>query len=195
MLIDEFYRIGADAIHEHDFNRSFTVTAVVPTSGGPVVQWKALRGKRPARDPEFDHLRPAAVLDALALTLALRWERGRPLCPLDWKHKLTLNLPRLFSFEPEVGNGWCWLLAAGGNYLNALDAPKEMRTNELKEKYGTLRWDVSSMEFHQQVDEYTSCVDRLSGFICEDCGAPGQIQALRGWDRCVCHRHAVPSLR
>ncbi len=101
MIVDEFYRIGADAIHEHDFNRSFTVKAVVPTSGGPVVQWKPLRGKRPAPDPEFDHLRPAAVLDALARTLAMRWERGRPLCPLDWKHKLTVNLPRLFRSSPK----------------------------------------------------------------------------------------------
>lgn len=195
MLIDEFYRIGADAIHEHDFNRSFTVTSVVPSWSGPVVQWKPIKGKRPPPDPEFDRLRPAAILDALVRTLAHRWVHGRPLCPLDWKERLTSGMPQLFPFEPEVGNGWVWLIAAAANHLSVVDTCNDMRTHDLKQKYGTLRWDIASMEFYQQVDEYTSCVDRLSGYICEDCGDPGAIQSLNGWDRCVCSRHAVPSIR
>ncbi len=92
---------------------------------------------------------------------------GRPLCPLDWKQRLTSGMPQLFPFEPEVGNGWIWLIASAANHLSAVNTCNDMRTHDLKDKYGTLRWDIASVEFHQEVEEYTSCVDRLSGYICE----------------------------
>ena len=78
-----------------------------------------------------------------------------------------------------VGKGW-------SNIINRLyDAkPKNVQVTQVKEKYGTLRFYVSSAPewYFDLIDYY----EEKSGIICEQCGELGKMREDRGWVLTLC---------
>ncbi|BCM83723.1 hypothetical protein [Methylobacterium indicum] len=188
MIDDEFYSIAGRALSENRFAKTIQIERISPTGLGPMIEWtssRALDVKTQDNDG-FYHPRASTVLNILARTLALRWSTGMPLCPVDWAMRLHRGYPDLVSGLPAVGPGWSWLLAGAADYLTQFSGGVKITTHEIKEKYGTLRWQISTSEFSSDIEEHIDCVDFLSGFICEKCGAPGEIIEIRGWMRSRC---------
>ncbi len=188
MIDDEFYTIAGRVLKENRLAKTIQVTRISPTGLGPLVEWTASKAlDRKPKDPERVHGAPAsAVLNVLARTLAFRWRTGRPLCPLDWETRLSREFQDVVPWPPSVGPGWFWLLEGAADFLTRCTGSTRIVTHEIKEKYGTLLWEISTSDFSPEADEYLDCVDLLSGFICEDCGAPGEVTEIRGWMRCRC---------
>lgn len=101
------------------------------------------------------------------------------------------------SFGFECNDGWANLIEATLRLtqqhaeLKALD----VKVTQAKEKFGQLRI------YHSGSDEGIGSVFEIaqlaSGYICELCGAPGEVTSLEGWllARCGKHsgrRHAAP---
>ena len=81
-----------------------------------------------------------------------------------------------------VGAGW-------SNFINNLyDAkPKNTRITSVKEKYGTLRYYVSSApEWYYDLISYYG---ERSGETCEECGLKGEVRYDLGWYLTLCDEH------
>ena len=79
----------------------------------------------------------------------------------------------------SVGKGWSKLIN------NLYDAkPKHTNVQQVKEKYGTLRFYVSSAPewYFDLIDYY----EEESSKICEQCGAVGKVRLDRGWILTLC---------
>jgi hypothetical protein len=79
----------------------------------------------------------------------------------------------------SVGKGWSKLIN------NLYDAkPKYTNVQQVKEKYGTLRFYVSSAPewYFDLIDYY----EEESSKICEQCGKPGKLRLDRGWYLTLC---------
>jgi len=78
-----------------------------------------------------------------------------------------------------VGNGWSKIVN------NLYDAkPKRVNVTQVKEKFGTLRFYVSSApEWYFDLINY---YENLSATICEKCGKPGVLRTERGWLLTLC---------
>ncbi len=190
MIDDEFYTIAGRSLKDNRFAKTIQVTRISPTGLGPLVEWTASKAlDRKPKDPERAAGAPAsAVLHVLARTLAFRWRTGRPHCPRDWETRLSREFQDVVPWPPSVGPGWFWLVEGAADFLSQHMSSTRIVTHEIKEKYGTLRWEISTSNFSPEADEYIDCIDLLSGFICEECGAPGEIQTIRGRTRCRCLR-------
>lgn len=79
----------------------------------------------------------------------------------------------------SVGKGWSQLIN------NLYDAkPKKTEVLQVKEKYGTLRFYISSStEWYFDLIEF---YESLSGTICEQCGRPGKLREDRSWILTLC---------
>ena len=79
----------------------------------------------------------------------------------------------------SVGKGWSKLIN------NLYDAkPKYTRVMQVKEKYATLRFYVSSAPewYFDLIDYY----EQKTATICEQCGKPGKSRLDRGWWLTLC---------
>jgi hypothetical protein len=78
-----------------------------------------------------------------------------------------------------VGKGWSKLI---NNLYNA--KPKHTNVQQVKEKYGTLRFYVSSAPewYFDLIDYY----EEESSKICEQCGNPGKVRLDRYWYLTLC---------
>lgn len=105
--------------------------------------------------------------------------------PLLFRSSSSRSPFALFHFE--CGDGWFELLLDLARKLDAevysMDAEARPYVEQVKEKYGTLRFYIScgSDKMHELIDE----AERKSAVTCETCGAPGKVQG-RGWLRCSC---------
>lgn len=191
MIVDEFYGIARHALKNHAGSDSVRITAVVPSAVGPVVQWAApLLARERKRQPlgVVGVVAGPIILDILVRTLAARWRNGAPRCPVDWDVRLSGRYQRIFQRQtPATGPGWCWLWEGGAQAIVASGVPRNFKTTDMKEKFGSIRWYHQADEDHEYVDDITDAVEHLSGFICEDCGRPGRIRN-GGWLRCQCNR-------
>jgi hypothetical protein len=110
-----------------------------------------------------------------------RWEGKRARQPLEeWREQLQQRF-RL-RVHASVGAGWRDLLWAALELSNT--DPKLVV--DIKEKFGTLR-------AYHLADDWDLIADRLSGCICEVCGAPGTVRH-QSWivTRCDAHVHTSP---
>ncbi len=107
-----------------------------------------------------------------------------------------------FSFGFECGAGWEPLIRRGAEKLEKLireEAARQLkltgqtalwghcRASQVKEKYGTLRFYMTS-----ETDEMSKIIEEMeeeSGSICETCGAPGRIRG-KHWYYTACEEHA-----
>lgn len=61
------------------------------------------------------------------------------------------------------------------------------RVDQVKEKFGTLRYYCSS---NKTIDKYISMAEALTGITCEVCGKPGKMESPGGWYSVVCKDHS-----
>lgn len=196
MIAAEFLTIAGRALRDYRGADSVTVTSIEPTVHGPRVVWD---GPLLARDRRRDPMPGGGVsigppagpllLDVLSLATAFRWANGAPRCATGWDDRLARRYPRVFgSTGPATGAGWSWLWEAGAQAVKDAGLPRDLRSSDMKEKYGSIRWYVEG-DTSETVDDLVDAVEHLSAHICEDCGAPGRIRR-GGWLRCLCERHA-----
>jgi hypothetical protein len=154
VIDDESYTIAGRALKDNRFAKTIQVTGIAPTGLGPLVEWTASKSlDRKPKDPERLHSAPAtAVLHVLSRTLAFRWRAGRPHCPRDWATRLQREFSDVIPWPPSVGPGWYWLLEGAADFLTQCTSGTRIATHEIKEKYGTLRWEVSTSDFSQETD-------------------------------------------
>lgn len=95
-----------------------------------------------------------------------------------------------FFFGFEVGDGWFGLIDAISKLVTerAQEVGLDPVVSQIKEKYGTLRFNVFGLDG----DEYARGIIRmgglLSGRICQACGATGTL-FTHGWWRVHCDQH------
>jgi hypothetical protein len=86
-----------------------------------------------------------------------------------------------------VGKGWFQLLMDLSIKLEAMEGIADIRVVQVKEKYGGLRFYLSS-----GTDEMFAAINKaedLSYETCEECGEPGKIRE-GGWVSVLCDEHA-----
>lgn len=83
----------------------------------------------------------------------------------------------------EVGVGWHPLVVP----LILRCQTEGVEILQIKEKFGTLRFYVGgcSIALQDEID----AAEKLSGHLCEDCGAPGHLRD-GSWLRTLCDAHA-----
>jgi virulence-associated protein VapD len=96
----------------------------------------------------------------------------------------------LFIKHPDDINSWQQEQmdeALAGNLREVPDFVEQLTADQIKEKFGTLRFYVTGG------DEYTDGVVRMaeamSGVTCETCGKPGKTGG-KGWIRTTCEEHS-----
>jgi hypothetical protein len=93
------------------------------------------------------------------------------------------------------GKGWFLLIYNLSAKLEALilalpaDQQEHCRASQCKEKFGTLRYYMSSST--KEMDDLISKAKELSAHICEECGAPGKLYT-NGWYYTACPEHTKP---
>lgn len=196
MIRDEFLTIAGRALRSHRGADSVTAAAVRPSPIGPIVDWEAPlvsseRERRPL--PGGGHvLGPPAgqdVLAVLARFLACRWRHGPPHAPSTWAEDLAARHPAIFPFPPASHAGWSWLWEAGAEMIEEHGIPRGFNTVDTKEKFGSLRWYYEAKSDDRHADKVISCIDHISNFVCEYCGAPG-LMRKSSWVKCLCDQHA-----
>lgn len=81
----------------------------------------------------------------------------------------------------SVGPGWAGLVQK----LWAAK-PADVTVTQVKEKYGTLRWYTGAAP--EGYLDLVDVVEAESATICEECGAAGRVDWVRGWARTRCDR-------
>lgn len=123
--------------------------------------------------------------------------------------KLCRDYPLLFSARNasmmetcmcwgfECGDGWEPLIRRGAEELEKIIAslPNKLdyyrpRASQVKEKYGTLRFYMSSET--DEMEDIISTMEEESETTCEECGAPGKLASTGGpcgWYKTSCAAH------
>ena len=196
MIRDEFREIAQRALRLHQGVESLEVGAVRPSPVGPIVEWQALllspgRQRRPL--PGGGHVLGAPsgpdLLAVLTRFMACQWRAGPPHAPSTWADDLASAHPKIFPFAPASHAGWSWLWQAGAEMIEERGIPKGFRTVDTKEKFGSLRWYYEAKGDDRHADNVISCIDHISNFVCEYCGAPGALRKS-SWVKCLCDQHA-----
>jgi hypothetical protein len=123
----------------------------------------------------------------------------------ELKDKLYVNYQGLFSRKdlPMSQTCMCWGIEVGDGWYNLIDElcsklvalHPNIRADQVKEKYGTLRFYISSEgkvpatlmdKAYDLEDEY----ETKSSTICEECGNVGLLRG-NGWLRTLCDAHAT----
>lgn len=97
------------------------------------------------------------------------------------------------AVQPSIlcGDGWFNLLdCLCGVVQAAADAKgyEDMRVEEIKSKYGSLRFDASGLSPAE--DAQVALAEALSERTCEECGAPASEQDRNGWVSTLCVAHS-----
>ena len=131
----------------------------------------------------------------------------------DWRARLLRDHPRLFpdarliqaaegpslsaSGWPMVEDGWRAVLEIACRRLEAILAAEpgaEVVVLDVKEKWGSLRLDVSSLGLSEDgwaaVALAVDLAEARSAHVCERCGAPGRLVERGGWIATRCAAHA-----
>ena len=93
----------------------------------------------------------------------------------------------------ECGDGWYTLLDELCEKLTVLvdkGVASKIIADQVKEKYGTLRFYVSTEgDPHMIVEDVIAIAERQSSITCEVCGEYGQITSDDGWLSVRCKKH------
>lgn len=111
---------------------------------------------------------------------------------------LCAKYPKLFRDRrgDVTKTAMCWGFDCGDGWYDIIDIVCLMLSQDpthqpvvtqVKEKFGTLRFYVSSATDEQY--NYISFAETMSGRICEECGAPGKLYG-DGWLKTLCSVHA-----
>lgn len=95
----------------------------------------------------------------------------------------------------ETGDGWEPLIRECSAKLEAINSKIEnpdqwIRASQVKEKFGTLRFYLSStpVEYADEADKIVDDAEEKSGVTCEVCGEPGDTYG-GSWLQTVCEKH------
>lgn len=117
---------------------------------------------------------------------------------------LCETFPHLYKdrFGSPTQTNMCWGFPSDGWFLIIWNLSKELerlivalpedkrdsyRASQVKEKFGTLRFDMSA-----ETSEMTKLIDEaelLSAETCEVCGASGKLNETREWVLTLCPKH------
>lgn len=90
----------------------------------------------------------------------------------------------MFGFE--CGDGWYNLLDNLMSKIKAIDVNKVTKVQQIKEKFGTLRFYYSTdSNIDDEVSKFVNEAEETSAQTCETCGKPGKVCG-GGWLRCIC---------
>jgi len=96
-------------------------------------------------------------------------------------------------FGCECGDGWYQILdelcSEIEKIINESDSPVDLEVNQIKEKFGTLRFNVSIDGPEKEctkIEELIQEAEQKSASICEECGKPGIIRDDLGWILTLC---------
>lgn len=195
MIIDEFTLIANRAVRDMPGHAVVEAVAVRPSPHGPLVKWRG--GSALPRQEDGRTLSPPAARDVLSVltrVLACRWREGTPRILPTWQEDLSRRHTTAFDAGgPLSHGGWRWLWEAGAE-LVAETGVKGFECMQTKEKFATIRWYYSIEQRNmrpilERVKVAVECVEHLSAFVCETCGAPGKIR-YGGWAKTSCDVHA-----
>lgn len=101
--------------------------------------------------------------------------------------EMTERISKGFIRSIDVGPGWHELVVGVHSQLSGIDP--DYHIHQVKEKFGGLRYyyapsDKATMEQASQMAEIVRSAEERSWKICEECGAPGEIQGDQ-WVRVV----------
>lgn len=125
--------------------------------------------------------------------------------------KLRESYPDLFKdgCSLEIGDGWFGIIdtlsygielhlknlrstndwhVKNNNKMKCVAIPTNVRYNQIKEKFGTLR--VYMGDNDDYINGMTHMAEAISGVICEECGSPGT-RRNGSWIRTLCNQHFV----
>lgn len=115
----------------------------------------------------------------------------------------TANLSCIRLFDFECGDGWFDLLKELIERLKAIledrnnridpDEDFPMVVNQVKEKYGTLRFYMSCST--DRMDDAIEEAEKKSANTCENCGKPGTLGQKNHWYMVRCEECWVTALR
>jgi hypothetical protein len=90
------------------------------------------------------------------------------------------------AFGFECGDGWFDLLWRLCEDIEKLDPPEDFYVDQVKEKYGGLRFYVGNdtLEIYDRIVE----AEEESYTICEDCGSVGAVTSNHGWLSTLCDK-------
>lgn len=193
---DEFLSIAGRALRTHRGADSVTADAVRPSRVGPLVVWSAPllsteRERRPLPGGGSVLGAPAGTMLLTVLTrfLACRWRHGPPRAPASWAEDLSIVYQPVFQEPPSSHAGWSWLWQAGAELIIEDGVPEGFKTTDTKEKFGSLRWYYEAHGNADYAESVIECLDYLSIYVCEYCGAPGLLRK-GSWVKCLCDAHA-----
>lgn len=89
----------------------------------------------------------------------------------------------------ECGDGWFWLikhLCAQLQWDIDRNEYPQIEATQVKEKFGSLRFYVNNSNNEQSA--MITLSERLSEFICEDCGSTDNVTQTRGYIRSLCKK-------
>ncbi|MCJ2134226.1 hypothetical protein MKK69_09190 [Methylobacterium sp. J-026] len=164
------------------------VEGVDQTPAGPRVRFVVPRLRRARVDPQRVPDRDS-ISELVSRMVAMRWRYGAAPRPVPVESGLVLmeTHPEIYSGPTETGDGWHWLLATVAEWIKEGGVPAEWQDEQVKEKYGTLRFYASGVD--GRTARILAGAEWVSGAVCETCGAPGRTQAS-GWVRTACDAHA-----
>lgn len=117
----------------------------------------------------------------------------------DWRDNLVKRYPQFFERGgfPSVGDGWRDLLErALARFARAVagDEAAQVRIEEIKQKYGTLRLYYTTKSVSpiaaDAIEEAADLAEARSECTCETCGAQGTLYRRGDWYLTRCGRHA-----
>ena len=119
----------------------------------------------------------------------MKKELDEALCakyPLIFKDRHADMRSTAMCWGLECGDGWYDIIDIVCLMLSQ-DPTHQPVATQVKEKFGTLRFYVSSATDEQY--NYISFAETMSGRICEECGSPGKLYT-DGWYKTLCSVHA-----
>ena len=166
-----------------------SIAGVDLTPGGPRIRFALAPRPRP-RDPKAAPADRTVLCELLSRMLALRWRTPSPTAPEDSYVALIRLYPTVYTTTTETSPGWHFLLSATAEMLIEIGVPDVFQTNQVKEKFGTLRfyWWANG-EAPDAFDSVIEAAEKLSAGICDTCGRPGRLRP-GGWTRTACDEHA-----
>lgn len=97
-----------------------------------------------------------------------------------------ISMPMSFDCD----DGWfdlLWKLCEDIDTVLTDDNSKTFLVDQVKEKYGTLRFYTSWI--NDKIDELINKAESLSAITCEICGNGGKLMVCSGWYKTLCKNH------
>ena len=102
---------------------------------------------------------------------------------MHWSERAKLSITdsnNLLAEYPEGGRGWMDLIKPLVQRCNE----EGVRIEQIKEKFGTLRFYVDSAS--EELYDAIHAAELASASICQYCGQPGKQKVIRGWVYTMC---------